>query len=238
MRKLSVPRRSLPGMTDLVTAVRSGLADLADPAKAPGMQAYMKSSMPYRGVPAPARRALGRTLFAAHPLSDVEQWRATVLTLWRSARYREERYVAVDLTGCRGYAAWQTPEELPLYEELIVTGAWWDYVDELADNRIGPLLRAHPARLTPVMHEWATDPDLWKRRTSIICQLGSKEATDTALLTSCVEANLADRDFFIRKAIGWALRHYARTAPEWVRAFVDAHPNLSPLSTREATKHL
>lgn len=230
--------RSLPGMTELVTAVRSGLAELADPAKAPGMREYMKSSMPYLGVAWPERRALGRALFAAHPLSDVDRWRAAVLTLWREARYREERYVAVDLTGFRGYAAWQTPDELPLYEELIVSGAWWDHVDELAGNRVGPLLRAHPARLTPVMRGWATDPDLWKRRTSIICQLGSKEATDTALLTSCVEANVSDRDFFIRKAIGWALRQYARTDPDWVRAFVDAHPGLSPLSRREATKHL
>jgi 3-methyladenine DNA glycosylase AlkD len=225
-------------MTDLVTAVRSGLADLADPAKATGMQKYMKSSMPFLGVASPERRALGRALFAAHPLSDVERWRAAVLTLWREARYREERYLAVDLTGFRLYSGWQTPDELPLYEELIVTGAWWDYVDELAGNRVGALLRAHPARLTPVMRGWATDVDLWKRRTSIICQLGSKEATDTALLTFCVEANMADRDFFIRKAIGWALRQYARTAPDWVRDFVDTHPELSPLSTKEATKHL
>ncbi len=225
-------------MTELVTAVRSGLAELADPAKAPGMRQYMKSSMPYLGVAAPARRALGRRLFAAHPLSDVEQWRTVVLTLWRDAGYREERYMAVDLTGARQYAGFQTPAELALYEELIVTGAWWDHVDELAENRVGPLLRAHPSRLTPVLRGWATDSDLWKRRTSIICQLHSKEATDTALLTYCVEANVADRDFFIRKAIGWALRQYAKTAPAWVRAFVDAHPDLSPLSRREATKHL
>lgn len=225
-------------MTDLVAAVRSGLAELADPAKAPGMRQYMKSEMPFLGVASPERRALGRRLFAEHPLSDGDRWRAAVLTLWREARYREERYLAVDLTGAHSYAGWQTPAELPLYEELIVTGAWWDYVDELAGNRVGPLLRAHPTRLTPVLRGWATDSDLWKRRTSIICQLGSKEATDTALLTDCVDANVADRDFFIRKAIGWALRQYARTAPDWVRAFVDAHPELSPLSRREATKHL
>jgi len=225
-------------MTDLVTAVRSGLAELADPAKAPAMQQYMKSSMPFLGVPSPARRALGRGLFLGYPLSDVEQWRAAVLTLWREARYREERYLAVDLTGYRAYAGWQTPDELRMYQELIVTGAWWDYVDDLASNRIGPLLRAHPSLLRQAMRGWATDSDLWMRRTAIICQLGSKEATDTKLLTFCVEANTAHPDFFIRKAIGWALRQYARTAPDWVRAFVDTHPDLSPLSKREATKHL
>lgn len=222
----------------LVTAVRTGLAELADPAKAPDMQRYMKSEMPFRGVPAPRRRELGRRLFAEYPLSDVESWRATVLSLWREAEFREERYLAVDLTGERRYAPWQTPDLVPMYEELIVTGAWWDYVDELASRRIGPLLQAHRRTMTPALRRWATDPDLWKRRTSIICQLGAKEDTDTDLLAFSIEANVDDRDFFIRKGIGWALRQFARTEPAWVRAFVDTHPGLSPLSRREATRHL
>lgn len=202
------------------------------------MQRYMKSEMPFRGVPSPERRALGKRLFAEHPMSDVDTWRATVLSLWRDAEYREERYLAVDLTGQRRYAAWQAPEQLPMYEELIVTGAWWDYVDEIAARRVGPLLQAHRATVDPVMRRWATDADLWRRRTSIICQLKAAEDTDTELLTYCIEANLGDRDFFIRKGIGWALRQFARTEPAWVRAFVDAHPTLSPLSRKEATKHL
>ncbi|MFL6123983.1 DNA alkylation repair protein [Actinophytocola sp.] len=222
----------------LIKAVRDGLAAIGDARKAPEMQRYMKSEQPFRGVPAPERGALAKQLFAAHVLTDEEDWRATVLTLWREATYREERYLAIALTGDRRYAAWQTPALVPLYEELIVTGAWWDHVDELASRRIGPLLRGFPEDLTPVMYAWATDPDLWKRRTSIICQLTFKEATDTKLLTAAIEANLDDRDFFIRKGIGWALRQFARTEPGWVRAFVDSHPGLSPLSVREAVKHL
>jgi 3-methyladenine DNA glycosylase AlkD len=239
-----VPPRSFSGMTvstastTFLAAVRDGLADLADPAKAPDMQRYMKSEMPFRGVPSPKRRALGKTLFDAYPLSDVDKWRATVLSLWRDAEYREERYVAMDLSGHRRYARWQTPDLLPMYDEMITTGAWWDYVDELASRRVGPLLRAHRDAVTPVLRTWATDGDLWRRRTSIICQLGSKEDTDTELLTYAIEANAGDRDFFIRKGIGWALRQFARTEPTWVRAFVDAHPALSPLSRKEATKHL
>jgi 3-methyladenine DNA glycosylase AlkD len=222
----------------LVRAVRSGLAELADPDKAPGMRAYLKSEMPFRGVQKPARRALGARLFAAHPLSDVDTWVATVLALWREAEYREERYLAIDLTGERRYAAWQRPRLLPLYEELIVTGAWWDFVDEVANRRIGPLLRAHPGKVAPVMRAWARAADRWKRRTSVICQIGSKAATDTTLLAHCIEANLADPDFFLRKGIGWALREFAKSEPGWVRAFVAAHPDLSPLSRREATRHL
>lgn len=222
----------------LVAAARSGLAALGDPRKAPEMQRYMKSELPYRGVASPERKAFTKDLFAAHPLPDETALRTAALILWREAGYREERYVAIDLTGHRAYRAWQTPALLPVYEEMIVTGAWWDYVDEIANRRVGPLLRDHPGELTPVMRAWATDEDRWKRRTSIICQLGFKEATDTALLAEAIEANLGDRDFFIRKGIGWALRQFARTEPGWVRAFVDDHPGLSPLSVREALKHL
>ncbi|HEY7595037.1 MAG TPA: DNA alkylation repair protein [Actinophytocola sp.] len=224
--------------TTLLTAVRAGLAELADPRKAPDMQRYMKSAMPFRGVSSPDRRVLGKRLFEEYPLSSVDEWRASILSLWRDAEYREERYLAIDLAGHRRYAAWQTPDLVPMYDEMIVTGAWWDFVDELASRRIGPLLRAHREVLTPVMRRWATDADLWRRRTSIICQLQSKEDTDTGLLTYSIEANMGDRDFFIRKGIGWALRQFARTEPAWVRAFVDAHPRLSPLSRREAMKHL
>jgi 3-methyladenine DNA glycosylase AlkD len=168
----------------------------------------------------------------------VDVWTATVLELWRGADYREERYLALDLTAQRPYVRWQQPGLLPLYEELIVTGAWWDFVDEVANRRIGPLVRAHPGTLVPVMRAWSGDADRWKRRTSIICQLGSKADTDVELLTDTIEANLADPDFFLRKGIGWALREFAKTEPGWVRAFVDAHPGLSALSRREATKHL
>ena len=91
--------------------------------------------------------------------------------------------------------------------------------------------------LTPTVRAWATDEDRWRRRTAVICQIGAKEGTDTALLAAAIEANAADRDFFLRKGIGWALRQHARTDPQWVRDFVAGH-DLSPLSRREALKHL
>ncbi len=224
---------------DLIEAVRDGLASLADPAKAPAMQAYMKSTMPYRGVPSPAQKALARTVFAAHPLPDFESWRQTVLALWRDAEYREERYLAIELTGHRLYRAHQTLDALPLYEELIVTGAWWDYVDAVAIQRLGPIHRAYPEAVRPLVLSWATDGNMWRRRSAIICQVKAKDGTDLDLLTACLEPNLADREFFIRKAIGWALRDYAWTDPEWVRAWVAAHDGqMSGLSRREALKNV
>lgn len=225
-------------MSDWVAAARAGLKELANPVKAPDMQAYMKSEMPYRGVAKPERSVLAKRLLAQYPMADVDMLVATALELWRGADYREERYLAIDLTGARAYAAWQDSSLLPMYEEMIVTGAWWDYVDEVAIRRVGPLLRSERTKLTKVMVAWSVDEDLWRRRTSIICQVGAKLDTDTDLLTETIEANVDERDFFLRKGIGWALRDYSKVEPGWVRAFVEAHPDLSPLSRKEATKYV
>ncbi|KZB84273.1 DNA alkylation repair protein [Amycolatopsis regifaucium] len=222
----------------LVSAVRNGLAGLADTGKATAMRTYMKSEMPFLGVPKPARSALLKPIFAEHSLPDEVSFSAAVRTLWREAEFREERYAAIDLSGHRAYAPWQDSELLVLYEEMIVTGAWWDYVDEVAIRRVGPILRAEPETMLPLMLTWAYDEDRWRRRTAVICQVGAKGRTDTDLLTRAVEANIDDKDFFLRKGIGWALREYAKTEPDWVRAFVAAHPALSNLSRKEALKHL
>ena len=230
--------------TALVRAVRDALAEAGDPARAPGQQAYMKSTMPYRGVTAPALRATLRPILAdpAYVLRSRPQWEATVRDLWDGAGFREERYAALALTGHRLYRAWQDGDTVPLYLHLVRTGSWWDYVDEIAARRVGPIVRADPGPEGARMREWARDPDLWVRRTAILSQLGSKADTDRALLLDCIEANLGSREFFINKAIGWALRQYAHTGPEagqWVCTVVAAHGDrLAPLSRREALKHL
>ena len=224
---------------ELVAAIRDGLAALADPAKAEPMRAYMKSTMAFRGVPSPARRAMQREVLAAHPLPDGGAWLATVMTLWREAAFREERYAAVDLFTGRPAARWRTPALVPVVEELLVGGAWWDLVDPVATHALGDLLRRFHAELRPVVLAWSGAGDMWLRRASIICQIGSKAATDTELLQACIGANTGQRDFFIRKAIGWALREHAKTDPAWVRACLRARwDELSPLSRREAAKHL
>lgn len=215
-----------------VAAVRAGLQELADPVKAPEMQAYMKSNMPFLGVQKPGRVTLLKSL---PRLESRDSWLDAVQTLWREATYREERYVALSLSGDRRF---QSADLMPWFDEMIVTGAWWDFVDEIASRLVGPLLRSTPEVIRPQMLKWSVDPDKWRRRTSIICQLGAKGATDVELLTACIDANVDDRDFFLRKGIGWALREFAKTEPGWVRSFVDARPGLSPLSRREALKHL
>ncbi|SEL64038.1 DNA alkylation repair protein [Nonomuraea pusilla] len=218
-------------------AVREALREAAEPGKAAAMQAYMKSEMPFLGVQAGPRRAALRQVFADNRLPGAPEWRRAVLTLWREAEYREERYAAVELTGHRYYREFQTLYTVPMYEEMIVTGAWWDLVDELATHRVGHLLAAYPDSMRPLMLEWAHDRDLWKRRTAILCQNRFKERTDTALLYACIEPSLSDNDFFARKAIGWALREYAKTNPAEVVRYVRAK-GISGLSRREALKNL
>ncbi|WP_300013506.1 DNA alkylation repair protein [Pseudonocardia sp.] len=225
-------------MEDLASAVRRGLAARADPSAAPGMQRYMKSTMPFRGVAKPAREELVRELVAARPAPTPAEFAVAVRALWDGAEYREERYVALTLTGHRRWAPPQDASWVPLYRHWIVTGAWWDFTDEIASKRIGVLLRAAPAELSPVLRAWAGDGDRWLRRTAVIAQLGSGTGTDLDLLRHAIETNLADPDFFLRKGIGWALRQHARVDPGWVREFVTAHPGLSSLSRREALRHL
>jgi 3-methyladenine DNA glycosylase AlkD len=127
---------------------------------------------------------------------------------------------------------------MPNLEEMITTGAWWDFVDRLA-MLVGRLLRSHPKQVRPIVRAWSTDGNLWKRRVSIICQLKFKEDTDLDLLYANIDPNLADRDFFIRKAIGWALRQHAWTDPKEVARYVRANDSrLSGLSRREALKNI
>lgn len=223
----------------LTGAVREALASLADREKAAAMQAYMKSPMPFLGVQTPQQTRLYRQVFAAYPLVSFDEWRDTVLALWRGARYREERYAAIALSGDRRYRAFQVLDALPLYEEMIVTGAWWDLVDTVAIHRVGDLLRGNPVPMRDAMLAWSRDTDKWKRRTAILCQVASKGATDEALLYACITPNLRDQDFFIRKAIGWALREYAKVNASSVSSYVGEHDTaMSPLSRREALRHI
>jgi 3-methyladenine DNA glycosylase AlkD len=236
--------------TELVLRVRAALAEAADPAKAGPMQVYMKSELPYRGIPSPQLKALLRPLLAGRPL-DEEVWQATVLELWEAAGFREERYAALALARHRLHREHRQPHTLDLYEHLIRTGAWWDVVDETATHLVREQLLAHPSEVRPVVADWAVADDLWVRRSAIICQVGSKDSCDQDLLAQVIEANLDGstrttpalspygREFFIRKGIGWALRDHARADPAWVQAFVDHHHDeLSGLSRREALKHV
>jgi 3-methyladenine DNA glycosylase AlkD len=219
--------------------VRAEMQRVADPRKAPGMRAYMKSAMPYHGVSAPILRTACKKLFREIEFPTRKAWSESVLELWRGAKFREERYVAIELTGDRRAAPFQTVSAIGLYEEIIVTGAWWDFVDAVASNRVGPILRDDPVPMRKKMLAWSRSGNLWKRRASIICQLGFKENTDLDLLYTCIEPSLDSKEFFLQKAIGWALRQHAWTDPAEVKRYVKRNvTRLAALSRREALKNL
>jgi 3-methyladenine DNA glycosylase AlkD len=163
--------------------------------------------------------------------------------LWREARYREERYAAVELprTG-RAHAKLITLDLLPLAEEMIVTGRWWDWVDDLSGHLVARLLERHPQAMKPVLRRWARSDDLWLRRAAMLAQRGVKpEAFDAVLLYDTILPSLADPrfadEFFIRKGIGWALRERSYDTPAEVQAFCREYASqLSPLTRREALK--
>lgn len=229
---------SRPAGKPLTTQVREALQAVAEPARAPAMQAYMKSAMPYLGVPTVPRRAALKLVFAGLDWPDSAAWQADVLALWRGATHREERYAAIELSAVKAALRFQRIDTLPMYEEMIITGAWWDYVDEIAGHRLWSLLQNDRAAMRETMLAWSTDADTWKRRSAILCQLLAKTETDLDLLYACIEPSIGSAEFFLRKAIGWALRQYAWTDPDEIARYVAVNEDrLSGLSKREALKN-
>lgn len=216
--------------------VAAALSAVADPAKAPGMQRYMKTDMPFYGVQKPGREPILRELVDRFPPSDRAEYELLVQGLW-DLPHREEKYLALGAAG--RFGTYIVPESLPLYRRLIVEGAWWDLVDEIATKLVRSLVVGHPDGSWPVVDLWIEDEDIWLRRSAILCQIGAKEQTDVGRLFDFCARRAFETEFFIRKAIGWALREHAKTDPKGVARFVTVHRDrLSGLSYREATKHI
>lgn len=223
-------------VSELTELASSRLSAVADPDAVPAMQGYMKTDMPFFGVKSPQRRPIERDLIRAFPPDDGAAYRANVVGLW-NLPHREEKYLA--LSYARAFTDFIVPDQLDLFERLAREGAWWDLVDEVAVHLIGRVVLDHREETRAVLERWIADPDRWIRRTALICQLGHKTATDATMLFDFCSRCAHETDFFIRKAIGWALREYAKTAPDDVRTWVGLHEaQLSGLSRREALKHL
>lgn len=223
----------------LLLALRAELGRRGDAEAAAGVRAYMKSAMPFHGVRVPEMRRVSRQLFSDLTFRSAHVWESTIWFLWSHARFREEWYSTIALARSRASAPFQRPAALRIYGRMIVSGGWWDTVDEIAVHCVGPIFRLYPAKSRPVLRAWATSTNLWRRRSAIICQVGSKGQTDASLLEACIHESIGSREFFLRKAIGWALREYSKSDPKWVRGFVAANEDdLSPLSRREAVRHL
>lgn len=219
-----------------IQSLIDALAPLAQPQKAAEMAAYMRHQFCFLGIPTPARRLATRP-FLKQPL-PADDLLATAQALWALPE-REYQYVAVDWLARQ----WRQlgPEHLPALLTLVQQKSWWDTVDGLA-GAIGDLLKrekaTNPQAQAP-MDAALHHPNFWVRRIALLHQLGWKADTDEDRLFNEALTLGHESEFFIRKAIGWALRDYARHRPEAVRAFLQTHGHrLSGLSVREAAKHL
>lgn len=232
----------MPAHQPLIDTLRAAFVAHADAAKAGPMQAYMKSALPFYGIHTPLRRTLTTAAIKAQPAPDAATLAATMRKLWREAAFREERYAAMEMARVGPHKAWLDMALLPVFEEMIVSSAWWDCCDDISAEAIGKLLERYPAAMRPVLRRWAEGDDLWLRRAAILCQRGLKTSFDAPLLYACILPSIGDHsplasEFFIRKGIGWALRERSYRAAKEVQAFCDEHrAQLSALTLREGLR--
>ncbi len=216
--------------------VRRELRAVSDSRKAVEMAQYMKSAMPFYGVQKPDRIPIFRQLSRDFAPTCQSQYIKIVETLWEGD-HREERYLAIDYA--QKFVRFADSSSLPLFEHMIRSGAWWDFIDPIASALVGSVLRSERDSVAAVLNKWIENEDMWIRRSAILSQLKHKTATDRTMLFEFCLTTMHEREFFIRKAIGWALREYSYSEPEAVKDFLLANKSeLSPLSFREGAKHL
>lgn len=208
------------------------LQNLANADDALAMKAYMRGRFEFLGVKTPARRKAAKAFFKKHGGADID-WRF-VRQAWEHP-FREMQYAALDYLETRKNLL--CPGDLPQLKKLAQTKSWWDTIDFL-DRLAGGIIAGFP-ETRPVILQWSRDEDIWLRRLAIDHQLLRKDQTDQHLLEQILVNNLNQTEFFINKAIGWALRDYSKTNPGWVKNFIrQHHGKMAPLSIREASKYL
>ncbi len=222
-------------LVDELPSLEAGLRSLADDERASEMANYMNDRFSFLGVSTPHRRAAVKEHVDTRVTPEHDDLVKTVEILF-AMNEREFHYVGVDLL--RRWQRVLTSADIEWLGRLATTHSWWDSVDALATHPIGHVVLADRS-LSEVIDRWAASTDLWLNRTAILHQLLYKDATDVEQLFRYCDLHAASTEFYHRKAIGWALRQYARTDPDAVRGYVETRRDvLSGLSIREALKHL
>jgi len=207
----------------------------ANPAQAVPMKKYMRDQFEYLGIKSPQIAALNKEFINEHGLPPIAQLDKISRELW-SLPQREFQYAAMSLMGRLEKKV--EPEFITTIEYLLVTKSWWDTVDALASHAVGTQFKRFSDVREKYLKKWRKSDNFWLRRTTLLFQLDYKKETDFDLLCELIKENLGSDEFFINKAIGWALRQYAHTNPVPVKKFVKATKELHPLSRREALKNI
>lgn len=197
------------------------------------MKKYMKDHFPFLGIKSPLRKELEKTFFKETGILNGPFDKDLVTGLWEKEE-REYHYTAITYIG--KFAKKLPKDVVSFLERLITTKSWWDSVDSIAPL-VGELARKYPEVIKETIDIWAVDENIWLRRTAILFQLKFKQQTNEDLLYDYIVKNADSQEFFIQKAIGWALREYSKTNPLSVKAFIEEN-KLAPLSIREGSKYL
>lgn len=221
-------------MTTYLESLKTHFDQQANPANAIPMKKYMREQFEFLGIKTPERKALFKQFITVHGLPNRSELDIILRSLWQWDA-REYQYIAISFLD--RLQKQLTPAIIPTIESLITTKSWWDTVDSLASHTVGDLYRQYPDEMADHLSRWRQTDNIWLRRTTLLFQLSYKAKTDETLLFELVQDNRTSKEFFIQKAIGWALREYSKTAPDGVKSFVE-RTELSALSKREALKWL
>lgn len=218
---------------DIFQSIQEWCAQHANPTSASAMKAYMKNHFDFYGINAPSRKVFVSKLKKECSKSIIPTLPELSMWLWQDD-HRECQYIALDLWAA--YIKHYGPDILPTLETMILTKSWWDTVDGIAPALVGNILKRYPETRNAYIYKWAESSNLWLQRSAIIFQLKYGKDTDWDLLCETILLHDQSKEFFVRKAQGWALRQYSRYAPEKVHQFIDANPQLSGLTKKEALK--
>ena len=206
----------------------------ADATIAKGAKAYLLNQFEFYGIKTPLRRKVCKEFYKAHPVKDHAELSSIIKDCF-AAPQREIHYFAIELLGYH-HKLW-SKKTIPLIEWIVTHQSWWDSVDSTNSFVISKFFLQFPETIEITTSKWNNSSNKWLQRMSLLFQLTYKAKTNTTLLTQYIENCQLEEDFFIRKAIGWALRAYAYTDAKWVVRFIKAHTQLSNLCKREALKH-
>ena len=219
-------------MNSYLIPVKKAFRQHTDPVKAAGAKAYMRNQFDFFGIQTPIRRQISKEIFQAG-LPEIDALPIIIRDAWAQSE-REFQYFAIELAGAMKNQ-W-LPDMVPLIEKMITQKSWWDSVDHIATWILGPYFQKYPNQIKDVTYKWNQSDNFWLQRSSIMFQKSYRSKTDTKLLTDYILHCAGSKEFFIQKAIGWALREYAKTNADWVKKFVNTN-ELPVLSRREALKH-
>ena len=220
-------------MHPYLSALEKQFRKNANKTKAAGAKAYLLHQFEFYGLQAPERRKICKLYLQDNPVPTMQEVEKIVKEAWQLAE-REWQYFAIELLA--HYKKQWKPPVIILMEYCITHKSWWDTVDAIADGWAGEYFKLFPLQTVTVTGRWNLSENMWLQRCSLLFQKKYKHNTDTELLSQYIRHLSSSKEFFIRKAIGWMLREYAKTNPGWVKRFVETN-DLSPLSRREALKH-